>query len=201
MRCLPNFLDMGSNNKCTSHQKGKHTNIIGESVVTSGTWFSSFPHLACCYWSWKGKYSSAFTHRALSVSLQLGAIKPSDSDFGQDWKPGTGEIPLLFPNHPNRCVFGAWITDNPPTILHLINQSRDDWDSNWDPLILGRTSSLDHISPHGRGNRRSKRCDPKSPRTISCSGIGLTLRALLPLWRSVSKMMHTLVAVFSPCVR
>jgi hypothetical protein len=29
------------------------------------------------------------------LSLWLGAIWPRDSDFGQNWKPGTGEIPLL----------------------------------------------------------------------------------------------------------
>jgi hypothetical protein len=28
----------------------------------------------------------------------LGAIWPRDSDFGQNWKPGTGEIPILFSN-------------------------------------------------------------------------------------------------------
>jgi hypothetical protein len=29
------------------------------------------------------------------LSLRLGAIRPSGSNFDQNWKPGTGEIPLL----------------------------------------------------------------------------------------------------------
>jgi hypothetical protein len=43
--------------------------------------------------------------------MQLGTIeapglRPSDSDFAQNWPPGTGEIPLLFSNDPMKIPRG-----------------------------------------------------------------------------------------------
>jgi hypothetical protein len=52
-------------------------------------------------------------------------MRPSDSDFGQNWKPGTGEeIPLYSFRMNSRGLLGSWITGNPHTTRPLINQSR-----------------------------------------------------------------------------
>jgi hypothetical protein len=52
-----------------------------------------------------------YTYHCSSVPL-----RPSDSDFGQNWMPGTGESPLhLIPRGP----LGSWTTVNPHTTQPL----------------------------------------------------------------------------------
>jgi hypothetical protein len=48
----------------------------------------------------------------LIVCISLWSRKPSDPDFGQNWKPGTGEIHLLSLNDPKglRCMNRRHIT-------------------------------------------------------------------------------------------
>jgi hypothetical protein len=74
------------------------------------------------------------------------SLRPSDSDFGQIWKPRTGEI-LLF-EWSQGDFLGTWIKGNPHTIPPLINQSSCtgehvemgyDHDSN-PGSFMGRTS-------------------------------------------------------------
>jgi hypothetical protein len=48
-------------------------------------------------------------------------LMPSDSDFGQNWKPGTGES-RLFSNDP-KGFLGVRVTGDPHTTRPLINQS------------------------------------------------------------------------------
>jgi hypothetical protein len=78
------------------------------------------------------------------------SLRSSDSDFGQNWKPGTGEIPLLISNDPKvsfRCMNHTQSTYHSafdkPVELHWWRCGK--WlcmtrTRTQDPLFLGRMS-------------------------------------------------------------